>query len=560
MITFRRIWKFLTIPLSEEHDTALREQMTRVIFVIVSIGLLLMSIIVPVFDFSIGDPSYIPTLIMLAVDGLVVVGWYLIFRGHWTISRYLIPFIFIALGIYFVYMAGPITTGVLQFAIAILLTASMFGNKAQWIAVLICEVLYLAFGWLSGERDFETIFTSGIVVGVSLGGIATLQWYVARLLTTSLTRARQAELASRTAAGKIRAIFESINDGITITDLQGIITDFNEATLRLHNYEHRDDLAGLNAFDLITKDSHPKAMENLRLTLENGAGGRLEYKLVRSDGSVFDGELNAVVIKDEANQPIGFAALTRDITLRKKAESEREALIQKLEEKNKELESFTYTVSHDLKAPLVTIAGFLGYLAQDINNSDVDKVQKDIHHINQAVAKMQRLLMELLELSRIGRMVNQPEKVSFYDIVQEALKHIEGRLAEKKFDIQVEENLPVVVGDRTRLVEVMQNLIDNAAKFMGDQPNPLIEIGQRVNDSENDKPIFYVRDNGIGIDSAHHERIFGLFNKLNPQAEGTGIGLAIVKKIVEVHDGRIWVESEAGKGATFFFTLSQDND
>jgi signal transduction histidine kinase len=262
------------------------------------------------------------------------------------------------------------------------------------------------------------------------------------------------------------------------------------------------------------------------------------------------------LIKDEAGQPAGFVALTRDITHRKQAEAERETLIQELEKKNNELESFTYTVSHDLKAPLVTITGFLGYLAQDAENCDSDKIQKDIQHINQAVTKMHRLLNELLELSRIGRLVNSPEKVSFYDIVQDALKQVGGHLADKKIDVQVEVNLPVVYGDRIRLVEVLQNLIDNAAKFMGDQTNPRIEIGQSGEDAEHGKTIFHVKDNGIGIDSAYHERIFGLFNKLDPRAEGTGIGLAIVKRIVEVHGGRIWVESEGhGKGSTFYFTL-----
>jgi signal transduction histidine kinase len=110
-----------------------------------------------------------------------------------------------------------------------------------------------------------------------------------------------------------------------------------------------------------------------------------------------------------------------------------------------------------------------------------------------------------------------------------------------------------VYGDKPRLIEVLQNLIDNAAKFMGDQSAPRIEVG--LNGYENGLPIFYVRDNGMGIDPAHHDRIFGLFNKLDAASEGTGIGLSLVKRIIEVHGGRIWVESEPQKGTTFFFTL-----
>jgi signal transduction histidine kinase len=121
--------------------------------------------------------------------------------------------------------------------------------------------------------------------------------------------------------------------------------------------------------------------------------------------------------------------------------------------------------------------------------------------------------------------------------------------------VSIDPDLPVVYGDRPRLVEVMQNLLDNAAKFMEDQKEPRIQIGCAGQDSQSGKLIFYVRDNGMGILPEHHERVFGLFNKLDPETDGTGIGLALVKRILEVHDGRIWVESEAGKGSIFFFTL-----
>lgn len=124
---------------------------------------------------------------------------------------------------------------------------------------------------------------------------------------------------------------------------------------------------------------------------------------------------------------------------------------------------------------------------------------------------------------------------------------------ERGISVHIDANLPCVHGDRPRLVEVLQNLLDNAAKFMGDQNEPRIDIGQ--NGEEEGKPIFYVRDNGMGVSPDHHERIFGLFNKLDPRTDGTGVGLALVKRIIEVHGGRIWIESETGRGSTFFFTL-----
>jgi signal transduction histidine kinase len=152
--------------------------------------------------------------------------------------------------------------------------------------------------------------------------------------------------------------------------------------------------------------------------------------------------------------------------------------------------------------------------------------------------------------------VNPYQRVDFRELAREAIELVHGRIQGRGIQISIQENLPAVHGDRPRLLEVLQNLIDNAAKFMGDQSTPRIEIG--LSGYENGLPIFHVRDNGIGIEHVHHDRIFGLFNKLDGESEGTGIGLALVKRIIEVHGGRIWVESEPAKGATFFFTLQAE--
>ncbi len=149
--------------------------------------------------------------------------------------------------------------------------------------------------------------------------------------------------------------------------------------------------------------------------------------------------------------------------------------------------------------------------------------------------------------------MNPSQNVNFGEIVREAVELVHGQIQSRGIHISIQEKLPIVYGDRRRLVEVLQNLIDNAAKFMGDQSAPHIEIG--LSGYELGLPVFYVRDNGIGIDPAHHDRIFGLFNKLDTASEGTGIGLALVKRIIEIHGGRIWVQSEVNSGATFFFTL-----
>jgi PAS domain S-box-containing protein len=233
---------------------------------------------------------------------------------------------------------------------------------------------------------------------------------------------------------------------------------------------------------------------------------------------------------------------------------QRQTFIDELEAKNAELEQFTYTVSHDLKSPLVTITGFLGYLENDALSGNIEKMRENILRISSAARKMEKLLSDLLELSRVGRLMNPAEDVSFGEIVREAMEQVRGRLEANRIRVEIQENLPVIYGDKVRLVEIVQNLLDNAAKFTLGRPEPRIEIGTRGMD-ESQHHVFFVCDNGIGIEPQFHERIFGLFNKLNPQVEGTGIGLTLVKRIVEVHGGRIWIESAPNQGASFFFTL-----
>jgi len=234
--------------------------------------------------------------------------------------------------------------------------------------------------------------------------------------------------------------------------------------------------------------------------------------------------------------------------------TERVNLNKELEEQNAELERFTYTVSHDLKSPLVTIRSFLGYLRQDAESGDMLRFDKDMHRIANAVDKMQTLLNDLLELSRIGRIIDPPENIAFGRIVAEAVELLNGPLEKNNVRMVIQENFPDIVGDHARLVEVMQNLISNAAKFMGTQPRPTVEIGTDESDADG-KIIFFVRDNGIGIDPHYHEQIFGLFNRLDPSVDGTGIGLALVKRIIEIHGGKIWVNSKPEVGSTFYFTL-----
>lgn len=249
--------------------------------------------------------------------------------------------------------------------------------------------------------------------------------------------------------------------------------------------------------------------------------------------------------------------IQEEVEEREKAELAREELIRQLKLKNQELDRFAITVSHDLKTPLITIAGFLGFLERDALSGNKEQIGRSVTQINKAAQKMGTLVDEILDLSRVGRFTNPPTDVPFAKIVSEAVNRAEGLFKTQHVQLEIEREFPLVHVDEARMVQVLQNLLTNAVKFMGKQANPRIQIGC---DQGHAEAVFFVKDNGMGISPQYHEQIFGLFSKLDTSTEGTGIGLGLVKRIIEVHGGRIWVESEIGKGSTFFFTLKNQND
>ncbi|MCP4132589.1 MAG: GAF domain-containing protein [bacterium] len=233
---------------------------------------------------------------------------------------------------------------------------------------------------------------------------------------------------------------------------------------------------------------------------------------------------------------------------------ERELLFKELEEKTRELESFVHTASHDLKAPLVVMGGYSSVLLKKYKQVLDETGKNYLELIRDNVFRMESLIQDLLELSRIGKVVEQKEQVD----VEEILATVKGG-----FLLQLDKNgivldictpLPKAYANKGRILQIFDNLIGNAMKFKGDQEKPIIQIGAHKHDEKFYR--FYVKDNGIGIDKKDHELVFQEFNRLNEvETEGTGIGLAIVKKIIEHHGGSIWVESETGKGASFYFLL-----
>ncbi len=304
--------------------------------------------------------------------------------------------------------------------------------------------------------------------------------------------------------------------------------------------------------NLITKD--------LERVKQHGEIITNEACLTNLEGEEYWFQSTLVPVNNAEGQIDYIIVVSIDITDRKRSEAEREQLIAKLESQNTELERFAYTVSHDLKSPLITINGYIGMLRQDLAKENFERMESDLRLVSKATAKMDHLMSDLLELSRVGRLVNPSENVSLAELTHEALELVGGQAKQRGAQFDIAPDLPMVFGDRLRLREVLQNLIDNAVKYMGDQPQPRVKIGSR---HTGDETIYYVQDNGIGIDPRYQQKIFGLFDQLdphNPKVNGSGIGLSLVKRIIEVHGGRIWVESKGpGHGSTFCFTIATTN-
>ena len=242
-----------------------------------------------------------------------------------------------------------------------------------------------------------------------------------------------------------------------------------------------------------------------------------------------------------------------NLAARRQAEAERERLIHELTRKNDELERFSYTVSHDLRSPLISIRGFLKWAEREALAGNLDSMKVHFQRIADSAAHMEHFIEAILRLSRAERSQLTPEAVRLTDLARDAVELLHGRIDQRSARVDIAPDLPVVMGDRPRLMEVFLNLVDNALKFMGSQPQPVVEIGQRPGSNG---AVVFVRDNGIGIAPDDHDRVFGLFEKLSSQAEGTGLGLALVKRIIEQHGGALWVESEGVNcGTAMCFTL-----
>jgi PAS domain S-box-containing protein len=364
---------------------------------------------------------------------------------------------------------------------------------------------------------------------------------VFRIGLLDITLRKQAEMEHREIEERHRAAVQTTMDGYWLMDMQGQLLEVNDTYCRISGYS-KQELLGMRTPDLEVAESVDEIAFRIKTIQENGKH-KFEARYRNKDGSILDVEVSAQHLPIDGGRIVAFLS---DITRRKQDEKE-------LQKKNAEIEQFIYTASHDLRSPLVTVNTFLGYLEEDMASNNQERVDQDIMFIKGAADKMKMLLDELLEMSRIGRIETPSVNVSLRAVLDETLQILAGDIRERKVDIRLPDTDVMLFGDRQRLCQIWQNLIENAIKYSRDDSISCIELGLR---QLNGETVYFVRDNGIGIDSQYLKKIFGIFEKLDHKSTGAGMGLSMVQRIVEKSGGRVWAESEGfGKGSCFFFTL-----
>ena len=356
-------------------------------------------------------------------------------------------------------------------------------------------------------------------------------------------------------AGKFRQLLEAAPDAIIVVDQRGKITLANGMTEKNFGYP-TGELIGQSIEVLVperfreTHVQHRNGYFNQPGTRPMGSG--IELTARRKDGSEFPAEISISPLQTEDGMLV--TAVVRDITERKQTQQALQKHAEELERSNAELEQFAYVASHDLQEPLRIVASYTQLIARRYKDKLDDDANEFIDFIVDGATRMQRLINDLLSYSRVGTRGQEFEATDLNKIFDSALKNLDLRIQDSEATV-THDSMPTLMADGRQLLQVFQNLIGNALKFQGDVP-PKVHVGVALREDEGEY-LFSIHDNGIGIDPQYAERIFLVFQRLHGKSEypGTGIGLAICKKIVERHGGRIWVESEPGAGSTFYFTL-----
>ena len=410
-----------------------------------------------------------------------------------------------------------------------------------------------------GHVRFETIHVakdgSKIPVEVIIHFIARNEMDIALEISRDITERKKAETELKESEQKYRTLFNSSPDSTILVGTGGNLIDVNYAAQEITGVS-RDDLIGKNftEIDILLKEEMHLHMEKFSQVLEGKDVKPYESRFIDRDGKIHYSETYLKALKKD-DEIFAFNVIAHDITERKKAEEQLKETISELERSNYELQQFAYITSHDLQEPLRTIASFTQLLERRYKGQFDSDADEFIEYIVDAAIRMKEMIQGLLEYSRVGTQKVEFKEVNMNVELDRVLSNLHALISSNNAKI-THDPLPTVRGDPEQMVRVFQNLISNAIKFRKPDVPPEIHISYSI-DNENSEYIFSVSDNGIGIEKEYRDKIFEVFKRLHAMGkyEGTGIGLSVVKKIIEQYNGRIWIESELGEGSTFYFTL-----
>jgi PAS domain S-box-containing protein len=389
-------------------------------------------------------------------------------------------------------------------------------------------------------------------------------------IRADITERKRAEEELRESERKLAQAQRIAHVGSWERDLDAGTITLSEEACRIFGLSPQDVPLGLAAWhsrwlELIHPEDRRRAGEAAAAALRGGPPYNAEYRVVRPDGGVRFVHSEAVVERDETGRPRSMLGTMQDITERTLAEQEVRRLNRELEQRitvrtaqleraNRELEAFAYSVSHDLRAPLRHIDGFVGLLGKHVTETADEDARRYMASIGKAARRMGQLIDDLLSFSRMGQAEIARDRVELAGLVREVISDLAPDAAGRDVRWQVAD-LPAVIGDRTLLRTVFANLLANALKFTRPRDSAEIEIGWE--DAGQGETVVFVRDNGVGFDPDYADKLFGVFQRLHraEEFEGTGIGLANVNRIVARHGGRTWATGAVGRGATFYFSL-----